>query len=94
MDPRNQNDLVAQRINPQDPVFLSQFTLVVREPSGLSLFHRNGLPPLPTRPVPDGLLTAHSLCDASLSKQTGMRFSSGTRIDDKLLRYAWKGGLL
>ena len=55
-------DLVAQTVNRQSTTFIAQFTLVVQEPGGLQLYHRNGLPPLPTRPVAPYLLTEHSLC--------------------------------
>jgi cellulose synthase/poly-beta-1,6-N-acetylglucosamine synthase-like glycosyltransferase len=60
--PDESPDLVAQNIDRQSPVFIAQYTLVVQEPTGLQLYHRNGLPPLPSRPVPPGLLTQHSLC--------------------------------
>ena len=55
-------DLVALNINQQSSTFIAQFTLIVQEPTGIQLYHRNGLPPLPTRPIPTGLLTAHRLC--------------------------------
>ena len=55
-------DLVAQHINIHSPAFLAQFTLVVQEPTGIELYHRNGLPPLPTRPVPASILNAHKQC--------------------------------
>src|SRR6266852_1607249 len=60
--PNVQPDLVAVNVNRQSPAFIAQFTLVVQEPAGLQLYHRNGLPPLPTRPLPPGLLTQHTLC--------------------------------
>jgi Glycoside Hydrolase Family 113 len=47
-----------------NPTFLSQFIALVQEPQGLILFHRKGLPPLLTRPIPANLLTEHSLCNA------------------------------
>ena len=55
-------DPIATHIDLQSPAFLSQFTLVMQESDGLSLYHRKGLPPLPTRPLPSGFLTAHLLC--------------------------------
>ncbi|GAC1661470.1 MAG: hypothetical protein PVS3B3_32110 [Ktedonobacteraceae bacterium] len=64
-NPLDRRDLVTQSSHISEPVFLSQFTLVVQEQSGLSLYHRNGLAPLPTRPVPSGLLTEHRLCGLS-----------------------------
>jgi hypothetical protein len=92
MNPSNPNDLVAQSINPTDPVFLTHFTMVIQEPSGLSLFHQNGLPPLPTRLVPKSLLTAHNLCDASLYGQSGnvgTGSSSGTTNGDTSIKRVW-----
>jgi hypothetical protein len=62
VNPRDSNDLVAQHIDVGSQRFLSQFTLEVQEENGLSLFHRNGLPSLPTRPISPGLLTAHRFC--------------------------------
>ncbi len=62
MNPNNGSDLVAQHINVKSPAFTSQFQLVASEPNGLSLYHRLGLPPLPTRPVPASLLAPHQLC--------------------------------
>ena len=64
-NPGDKRDLVTQGSHISDSSFLSQFTLVVQEQSGLSLYHRNGLGPLPTRPVPSGLLTEHRLCGLS-----------------------------
>jgi cellulose synthase/poly-beta-1,6-N-acetylglucosamine synthase-like glycosyltransferase/transposase len=55
-------DPIVTHIDLQSPAFLSRFTLVDHEQDGISLFHRKGLPPLPTRPLPAGLLTEHSLC--------------------------------
>ncbi len=55
-------DAITKRIKVDDPVFLSQFSLVVQEPSGYRLYHRNGESPLPTRPLPPGILTDHRLC--------------------------------
>ena len=60
--PDESPDLVALNVNRQSPAFIAQFTLVVQEPTGIQLYHRNGLPPLPTRQVPPGLLTQHTLC--------------------------------
>jgi len=61
---KDQNDLVAKRLDVTGPAFLSQFTLVAHEPGGLSLYHRQELPKLPTRTVPANLLTKHQLCGA------------------------------
>ena len=58
------DDLVFKHINIYSSTFNTQFTLVVQEfgQRHLRLYHRNGLPPLPTRPIPPGLLTEHQLC--------------------------------
>jgi hypothetical protein len=57
-----QNDLITSHINIESPGFLSHFTLVVQQSDGRRLYHRNGLSPLPTRPIPSSLLTDHRLC--------------------------------
>ncbi len=59
------DDLVFKHINIYSSTFNTQFTLVVQEfgQRHLRLYHRNGLPPLPTRPIPPGLLTEHQLCN-------------------------------
>jgi hypothetical protein len=67
--------IIVQTDDPTDPVFThlnidsstfnAQFLLVAQE-SGkthMRLYHRNGLPPLPTRPMPPGMLTEHQLCN-------------------------------
>jgi hypothetical protein len=55
-------DPVVTHIDLQSPAFLVQFTLVLHEQDGISLFHRIGLPLLPTRPLPAGFLAEHHLC--------------------------------
>ncbi|HLZ61735.1 MAG TPA: glycosyltransferase family 39 protein [Ktedonosporobacter sp.] len=65
MNPNDPNDLVTKHIHSESALFQSQFTRVVQEQNGLSLFHRNGSRPLPTRPVPPGLLSEHRLCGAT-----------------------------
>ncbi len=60
--PGDPHDQVAKYINVDSLSFLKNFSLVVQEGTGLELYHRNGLPPLPTRPIPAGALTAHTLC--------------------------------
>ncbi len=62
VQPKIKNDLIASHIDLKSPEFLSQFTLVVQQWDGLSLYHRNGRSPLPTRPIPSSLLTDHRLC--------------------------------
>jgi hypothetical protein len=67
VNPTNAYDIVNKHINVESSLFLSQFTLVAQEDSGLSLYQRNDLPPLPTNPLPLGLLTAHRLCGTNSS---------------------------
>ncbi len=62
VDPGNPKDIVAQHIDVNSPQFQQNFTLVYKEHYGLRLYHRNGLPPLPTRPISPYLASAHSLC--------------------------------
>lgn len=73
VNPSNFNDRVARQIDLNSQAFLSQFTLTVREASGLSLFHRNGLAPLPTLPIPPDLLAAHHLCRTSAPSSNSSR---------------------
>jgi hypothetical protein len=48
-------DLVDQHIA-HNPAFHREFTLLLQDPiSGVYLYHRNGLPPLPTRVIPPNL---------------------------------------
>ena len=65
VNPGNPNDLIARHIDVHSQAFLSQFTLTVREADGLSLYHHNGLAPLPTRPISLDLFAAHQLCPTS-----------------------------
>jgi len=62
VDPRNPKDIVAQHIDVNSPQFQQQFILVFKEYHGLRLYHRKGLPALPTRSIPSYLMNAHSLC--------------------------------
>jgi len=59
------SDPVTQHINIHGSTFNAQFTLVTQEfhKTLILLYHRNGLPPLPTRPVPPGMLTEHQFCN-------------------------------
>ena len=61
--PEAQDDPIVRHINLKSPAFLSHFTLMLHEPDGLSLFHRNG-GPLTTRPIASSLITEHRLCSA------------------------------
>lgn len=67
VNPTDPSDLIAQQVHLQSPQFQAQFTLVLQEPSGWRLYHKIGLPPLPTRPIPAYLLTQYRACDAVLS---------------------------
>jgi cellulose synthase/poly-beta-1,6-N-acetylglucosamine synthase-like glycosyltransferase len=60
--PKAPNDLIAKHIDLKSPHFLSQFRLVVQQNDGLSLYHKIGGSPLPTRPISSRLLTDHRLC--------------------------------
>jgi cellulose synthase/poly-beta-1,6-N-acetylglucosamine synthase-like glycosyltransferase/transposase len=60
-------DPIVSHIDLQSPAFLSRFTLVVQERDGISLFQRNGRPPLPTRPLLSGFLDEHNLCRRTVS---------------------------
>lgn len=62
VEPGNPKDIVAQHINVDSQQFQQEFTLVYKENYGLLLFHRNGLPPLPTRPIASYLVNEHSEC--------------------------------
>ncbi|WP_069803568.1 glycosyltransferase [Thermogemmatispora onikobensis] len=62
LNPRLPGDRVARALPPGSPL-LRQFTLVLIDPrSGMHLYHHRGRPPLPDRPIPPELLTAHRLC--------------------------------
>jgi len=54
-------DLVSTHLDTKSPAFLQNFTLVVS--SGINfLYHKKGLPPLPTRTLPPGFLSEHRFC--------------------------------
>ncbi len=57
------NDYIARKINLTSTKFTSQFSFVLQEPNGLTLYHRNGLPPLPWHQVSQSIYTEHSLCE-------------------------------
>ncbi len=58
----NAGDRVSTSIDMNSLTFKAEFTMVVQEPSGLTLYHRKGTAPLPTRPLPANILTDHSAC--------------------------------
>jgi Dolichyl-phosphate-mannose-protein mannosyltransferase len=97
-NPRDGGDPVARHINVASAAFLSQFSLVAQEAGGLSLYHRNGLPPLPTRPVSPDLLTMHRLCGGGATSDSRDGYAitlssngivSGIRLAP---RGVWKAG--
>jgi hypothetical protein len=57
-------DPVFTHLDIYSSTFNAQFALVAQETgkTHLRLYHRKGLPPLPTRPVSPSLLTEHQLC--------------------------------
>jgi hypothetical protein len=59
---RDKQDIVGSHINIDSPAFLSQFTLVVQEPSGDNLYYRMAAGSLPTRPASADLLRAYQQC--------------------------------
>ena len=58
----NPYDAIARKIDITSAAFASQFGFVLQEQSGLALYRRNGLPPLPTYTVPRSVFTEHQLC--------------------------------
>ncbi len=61
------NDFISKLINLDSPSFKTQFTLVMQDPSGISLYYRNNGTPLTTHSAPSSLLTDHSLCRIGMS---------------------------
>jgi cellulose synthase/poly-beta-1,6-N-acetylglucosamine synthase-like glycosyltransferase len=70
VNPKNPQDMITSQLK-QNPMLLSSFTRVLQEKNGLSLYHKNGMAALPTRPLPSSLLTEHSLCNNPGSGQNG-----------------------
>ena len=62
-------DSVAQAMERPRSAFLQNFSLIVTSPYGLRLYHRNGLSPLPTRPITSYLLSEQQSCTLSFSKR-------------------------
>jgi hypothetical protein len=60
--PSNSEDLVAQNVDLQSPVFLSQFTLVFQQTDGVLLYHRIAGLPMSDRPAPTPLNVEHPPC--------------------------------
>ncbi len=62
-------DIVGKAMDLTGPLFIQNFTLIVTGPDGLRLYHRNGLAPLPSRPITAYLLNEQHLCTPSNSQQ-------------------------
>jgi cellulose synthase/poly-beta-1,6-N-acetylglucosamine synthase-like glycosyltransferase len=60
--PANPVDLVSQRITLHSETFLSQFTLVATDKTGVSLYHRDSDPLVKVKNVPPGFLSQYALC--------------------------------
>ncbi len=58
-------DDIAQSLAAQDPQFARQFTLVATTSTGMRLYHKNGLPPLPTYPLSPSLASEQQFCTLS-----------------------------
>ncbi|HLW02769.1 MAG TPA: glycosyltransferase [Ktedonobacterales bacterium] len=61
-NPQDRNDLVARHLALGSAAFLTQFMPVIQESDGITLYHRTGLPPLPTRSLTSTYLADHRLC--------------------------------
>jgi len=58
------HDLVSQHINTQSATFERAYTLVAENsPTGAKLWHLNGLPPLPSRPLPSDVVSPYIACN-------------------------------
>lgn len=58
------HDLISQHIDTQSPAFRSAFVLMAQDDTtGITLWRRNGLPPLPTRPLPDDAVAPYATCN-------------------------------
>jgi Glycosyltransferases, probably involved in cell wall biogenesis len=65
LNPTDRSDTVAQDIHIQSPEFKKNFTLVVKESTGLRLYHKKGVSSLPTRSIPYYLTAEHQACATS-----------------------------
>ncbi len=81
-------DDVSAAIDPTSPAFLEQFTLVDQD-EGVFLFHRKGLPPLPTRPISSNSLTEHFLCRSGSASSPNASLSLASDIGSPYLPDAW-----
>ena len=58
------HDLISQHIDTQSPAFRRDFVLIAQDKViGITLWRRNGLPPLPTRPLPDDAVAPYAACN-------------------------------
>jgi hypothetical protein len=73
VNPEDAGDYLAKQLDLTGPAFTSQFTFILQEPNGLTLYHRNGLPPLPWHTVPRSMYTANSLCTTHNLAQSGSK---------------------
>ena len=69
-----EGDIVAKSMAKDGLSFSQNFTLVATDPySGLRLYHKNGLPPLPTRPISLYLLNEKQFCSPGIYQHQGNR---------------------
>jgi hypothetical protein len=65
-------DVVAKSMAKNGPLFSQNFTLVATDTySGLRLYHKDGLPSLPTRPISPYLLAEKQFCSSNTYQQRG-----------------------
>ncbi|MBA3824988.1 MAG: glycosyltransferase family 39 protein [Ktedonobacterales bacterium] len=55
-------DLITAKIDTSSPLFQAHYRAVMREGDQLTLWHLNGLAPLPSRPLPDDVLQPYRHC--------------------------------
>ncbi len=58
-------DLITAKIDINSVAFLTDFMPVQEESDHLILWHRKGLPPLPTRPLPADVIAPYQICDTA-----------------------------
>jgi hypothetical protein len=70
VNPQDPSDAIAKNINLTSQAFTTQFSFVLQEKNGLTLYYRNGLPPLPFHTIARSVFTTHSLCNIYNSNQS------------------------
>jgi len=70
VNPKNPEDAITKKINLTSKAFTTQFSFVLQEKNGLTLYYRNGLPPLPFHAIARSVFTTHSLCNIYNSSQS------------------------